>query len=361
MWAENVASGRSFRVGDVVEIRSLNEILATLDARGSRDAMPFMPEMVPFCGRRFRVIKSAHKTCDPTGATNLRRIVNAVHLETRCDGSAHGGCQAGCLFFWHADWLKRAEGAPPKPANVVHVNGAKSASNLERLHAATRAADSTPRAVRYRCQLTEIIRFSTPISSLEPTQYVRDLLSGNVGLKDFVRYASIALMKGAKNLLVAPGLWSAAKRLLRRVRGRSADAASRPTSEIESARRLNLRPGERVRVRHAQEIWRTLDGDLKNRGLFFDADMWMRIGQVFPVAKRIERLIDEKTGRMLNIRKDSVVLQGVCCIGTHNHVRLFCPRGCLQFWRECWLERVEPDVGEAAAVRETPPKRRSRA
>ena len=38
-----------FRAGDLVEIRSREEILATLDEHGRLDGMPFMPEMLAFC------------------------------------------------------------------------------------------------------------------------------------------------------------------------------------------------------------------------------------------------------------------------------------------------------------------------
>jgi hypothetical protein len=34
------------KVGDVVEVRSAAEILATLDENGALDSMPFMPEML---------------------------------------------------------------------------------------------------------------------------------------------------------------------------------------------------------------------------------------------------------------------------------------------------------------------------
>ena len=97
-----------WRAGDWVEVRPLNEILGTLDNNGCLEALPFMPEMAPHCGKRFQIVKAAHKTCDPTGETDLRRMKDAVHLETRCNGGAHGGCQAGCLFFWKTKWLKRA-------------------------------------------------------------------------------------------------------------------------------------------------------------------------------------------------------------------------------------------------------------
>src|SRR5215216_4982486 len=91
----------SLRAGDVVRVRSREEILATLDANGRLDGQPFMPEMLQFAGRELPVSKIAHKTCDTINrpSTGMRRLDNTVHLVgARCDGSAHGGCQAGCLL-----------------------------------------------------------------------------------------------------------------------------------------------------------------------------------------------------------------------------------------------------------------------
>src|SRR3954449_2660500 len=97
------------RVGELVRVRSAEEILATLDERGALDSLPFMPEMLPFCGKEFRVDRRATKACDTIDWSALRRMENAVHLEQlRCDGSAHGGCQAGCLLYWKEAWLRRA-------------------------------------------------------------------------------------------------------------------------------------------------------------------------------------------------------------------------------------------------------------
>ncbi len=113
------------RAGDWVVVRSKEEILSTLDANGRLEELPFQPEMFAFCGRRMRVAKVAHKTCDNIKKTGGRRMENAVHLEGgRCDGSAHGGCQADCVFFWKESWLRRenapvvarrADSAAPKP------------------------------------------------------------------------------------------------------------------------------------------------------------------------------------------------------------------------------------------------------
>jgi len=93
--------GRGLRPGDHVEVRSLPEILATLDEAGTLDALPFMPEMTAHCGRQFRVRRRADKIYDWIQHTGLRRLRDTVLLEgLRCDGSAHGGCQAGCALLW---------------------------------------------------------------------------------------------------------------------------------------------------------------------------------------------------------------------------------------------------------------------
>lgn len=52
------------RVGDRVEVRSKEEILATLDSNGRLEGLPFMPQMFEYCGQGFQIFKSAHKTCD---------------------------------------------------------------------------------------------------------------------------------------------------------------------------------------------------------------------------------------------------------------------------------------------------------
>src|SRR5215213_1181323 len=98
----------ALRAGDLVEVRSAEEILATLDERGELENLPFMPEMLPFCGQTLTVEKVAHKACDTTVPEGgIRKMHNAVHLATaRCDGSAHGGCQNGCRIYWKEDWLK---------------------------------------------------------------------------------------------------------------------------------------------------------------------------------------------------------------------------------------------------------------
>ena len=54
----------NFRAGDVVEVRSKEEILSSLDQHGCVDGMPFMPEMLEFCGRQFVVDRCSNIAAD---------------------------------------------------------------------------------------------------------------------------------------------------------------------------------------------------------------------------------------------------------------------------------------------------------
>src|SRR5439155_7829027 len=101
---------RKLSAGDWVKVRSKKEILKTLDAKGQLDGMAFMPEMFRYCGQTFQVYKRAHKTCDYSTPYpfRTRRLEDTVHLNTRCDGQAHGDCHAGCLLYWKIQWLETA-------------------------------------------------------------------------------------------------------------------------------------------------------------------------------------------------------------------------------------------------------------
>jgi hypothetical protein len=55
------------------------------------------------------------------------------------------------------------------------------------------------------------------------------------------------------------------------------------------------------------------------------------------VLKSVEKIIDEKTGRMIHLR-DCVILDQVTCVGRFHR---FCPRAIHMYWREAWLRRVD--------------------
>ena len=53
--------------------------------------------------------------------------------------------------------------------------------------------------------------------------------------------------------------------------------------------------------------------------------------------RRVEQIIDERSGRMIRFKNPCIVLEDVIC--TSDYHRL-CPRSIYPYWREIWLERV---------------------
>jgi hypothetical protein len=336
----------SFRNGEVVEVRSEAEILATLDRKGELEALPFMPEMLQFCGKRFKVSARAIKLCDTINWTGMHRMEDAVHLENlRCDGQAHGGCQAGCLLYWKEAWLKPVESGGSDSAGRETQPGAATATDqppglgshctVNTLLSATRA-DAGSAALgdeRYACQATQLMRAAPArIPWWDPRQYVRDLRVGNASIGAMIRFLIIMLFNkfqtanrrylprfplihGAKNYPFIDG------------------SLRRTPSET-----LNLQPGELVEVKSKQEIVATLDKNNKNRGLLFDVEMLRYCGQRARVVRRVDHIIEEPTGKMMHFPNDCIVLDGVVCRSEYYG---FCPRNIYPYWREIWLKRVE--------------------
>src|SRR5262245_50536099 len=332
------------RVGELVEVRSQGEVLATLDERGELESLPFMPEMLAFCGRRFRVDKLAVKLCDTIGSTGLYRMRGAVHLAgVRCDGQAHGGCQAGCLVYWKEAWLKRvpADGATPPGATPPGATppgpgpGAQPAAPpgaLATVAGAVHKAGTAPEEETFSCQATQLLRATpTPVPPWDLRQYVVDVRSGNASLRATARAVAVGVFNEYQDL---------SRRFLPRalrVRGglRAPFIGGRLEQTPDGA--LDLRPGELVRVKSKAEIVATLDRGNRNRGLSFDPEMLWYCGRQARVLRRVERVVDERTGRLLRLRRACIVLEGVTCRGAYHRC---CPRADYPYWREVWLERV---------------------
>lgn len=329
----------NLRVGSVVEILSAQEILATLDESAELACLPFMPEMLKFCGQRMTVHKVAHKLCDTTsGHGGLRWLNDAVHLKgARCDGSAHGGCQTACLLYWKAAWLRHVQPDDDSPATTAQTARADGAEvDLSRIHNATRKEPAEDEGERYACQATEILRAApSRIRFLHFDQYFADVKTGNATLSQVVRTFLIHLFNVyqrcskrvlPRRLLIKEGLaWGF-------VKGRA--AGKTPTG------RLDLRVGDVVRIKSKDEITQTLDAKRLNRGLGFEEEMARFCGRTARVRSRVDRCIDEKTGKMLVMKNPCIVLEGIACEGAYKGN---CPREYVSFWREIWLERVGPD------------------
>jgi hypothetical protein len=358
------------KAGDWVEVRCKEEILATLDKSGKLDGLPFMPEMFAFCGKRMRVYKRAHKTCDTVNDYKGRKMKNAVHLEgNRCDGRFHGGCQAGCLIFWKETWLKRKSKSEMPGASLDdnfprHGDNPRAAGCSETdVMAATRISGDNSTESVYACQATLLPSYTERLPWWNPWQYLEDYASGNIGFGKMLRGFIYMTYNGLANAGIGLGgllrwLYDTTAKLrcglpYPRRRG------SIPMGERTPTARLDLQLGELVRVKSYEEILATLDANNKNRGMYFDAEMVPYCGGVYRVLKLVTRIVDERTGKIQKFKTPSIILEDAVCQSRYSECRLFCPRSIYPYWREIWLERIsrrDRDGGSEADNRSNWPK-----
>ncbi len=344
----------AFRAGDWVEVRSKDEILKTLDKNGQLDGVPFMPEMFAFCGKILRVYKRAHKTCDTVYEYKGRRMKDAVHLiGVRCDGQSHGGCQASCLIFWKTAWLRSLSRwdmdarLPRRGAMAEGNSGTRHCTEADILAAAQKCGIGMNEPA-YVCQATQVPAATEPLPWWALGQYIEDYTSGNVGLGRMAKsFAYKAYRKFLVNLGIGIGpplVWLYDR--FQSLRGGTPyphRGGKVPDGARTPATRLDLQPGEWVRVKSYDEICQTCDDRNMNRGMTFDKEMVPYCGGTYRVLKRITKILDEKTGKMLEMKTPCIILDDVVCQARYSNCRLFCPRSIYPYWREIWLERVGPN------------------
>ncbi len=345
----------SMRAGDCVEVRSKEEILRTLDKQGRLDGLPFMPQMFQYCGKRFQVYKRAHKTCDTISAAHpSRRLPDGIHLNLRCDGKAYGGCQAACLIFWKEQWLKPAglgtgAGSQELLADASHDTSkvADYRCTEEDIRRASRANSKQGGDTVYVCQATQLLHYTRPLSWWDLRQYLEDYMSGNASVWRMVRgfiYVSFMTATLDSNRFGAPARW-----LYDRFQALWGGLpfprrpGELPADQQAPTVTLNLQPGELVRIKSFPEIRKTIHRNNKNRGLAFDAELVPYCGRTYRVRARVERFINESTGKLETLKTPAVILEDVFCRARYSPCRMFCPRSIFSWWREIWLERLGAD------------------
>jgi hypothetical protein len=327
------------RAGDMVVVRSAAEILASLDGDGRLDGLPFMPEMLDWCGKPFRVTRRVEKTCvevQPQHYPN-RRFANddVIFLDgPRCDGGGHDGCHRGCRIFWKETWLRRADGdeaLAPVDTNAVAMLRARLRVKVDEN--------------RYMCQSTELFQATEEFPGKKKPWMVRlafreiwqgDQPTGRMALL-FVRWLRFRV-----------------------ARAFAGDNSLRGPNKKTPTESLDLQPGELVRVKSRARIAETLDALGRNRGMGICEEMTQLCGREAEVRHRVDRIIEEKTGRMRPL-EHSVMLRNLsgdpnACEECLCHAEMGdCPRGELMYWREIWLERAQDSqpqrTAEGAAAR----------
>jgi hypothetical protein len=303
----------NFRRGDWVEVRTPEEIAMTLDERGTLDGVPFMPEMLAYCGRRFCVSRRVNKTCVDVVPWTIRELkVEDVILleELRCSGDAHEGCQRACTIFWKEAWVRRVEngGGNASPVSLEQID-------LLRPRLITKETNG-----RYFCQSTEMMKVTQPLSvGHKILKCFKDIWCGNYTFLQMLRLLALPMF-------------------VRAVRSLGGVKDPRGVLDRVPAETLSLKAGDMVEVKRPDEILQTLDRLGSNRGLRFGYPMLSYCGRRYRVRDRLDRMILETTGEMKSI-KNTVTLEGVNC--ACKFVIGGCPRSGFDYWREAWLRKVE--------------------
>ena len=314
---------RRFHTGDRVSVRSPEEILATLDAQGTLDGLPFMPEMLEWCGKSCRVQRQVEKTCVADHPMRQFPANDVLILDgPRCDGRSHDGCKHGCRIFWKEAWLRPTDShTPTAPPSGI---------GLEELRARLKVKSDER---RYFCQSTELYKATQNFPETRKHWTARialkGLRSGDLSVTRFLKLST---------------LWSMYR--LRRACG--GDRWLQGPHRRTPSESLGLLPGEVVRVKSRTQIAQTLGASGRNRGMGICSEMTRCCGCEARVRYRVDRIIDETTGLMReisdtvtlqNIRNDEALAEECLCYGELGD----CPRGEMMYWREIWLERV-PDM-----------------
>lgn len=97
--------------GDMVRVRSKEEIKLTLDHFGKLKGCSFMEnEMTPYCGTVHRVHKIMERFVDER-ELRVKKCKGLVLLDgVMCQGTtAFGRCDRSCFVFWREEWLEKIE------------------------------------------------------------------------------------------------------------------------------------------------------------------------------------------------------------------------------------------------------------
>ncbi len=298
-----------FRKGDWVEVKAPAEIALTLDANGTLDGLPFMPEMLDYCGKRFLVLRQAHKTCVEIDALVYEsrgfRENDVVLLDgLRCSGAGHDGCGRLCMIFWKTAWLLPVEDGLSSVTTYT--------SELDTLRSKLRTMTGPN---RYFCQSTELASSTQPLTRagiLLKCYY--DVRMGNRGVFEMA-------------YLIWRPLW---RRLTFWYPRRQLLGILNRTPVGKS----NLCVGDHVEIKAPNEIAETLDRKGRNRGLSCVYAMSQLRGPTYQVRGRLDRMITEPTGEMRQM-ESTVILEGLKCLCYYTTGG--CPREEFMYWRELWL------------------------
>lgn len=96
--------------GDIIRVRSEEEIQATLDEWNELKSCKFMDEQKKYCNTIQRVLKPVERFVDERDY-RIKKAKGLVLLEgVICEGTPdYGRCDRACFYFWRVEWLEKLE------------------------------------------------------------------------------------------------------------------------------------------------------------------------------------------------------------------------------------------------------------
>lgn len=277
----------SFKVGDTVWVSSKEQIAETLDSQNKHEGCLFMDQMWDYCDQKFRIIRVVNYLFDEKRLKMHKSKTPLYILEGLiCHGkidSFKTRCDHSCDFFWHPAWLQTDFFTNEKPA-------------------------------KKNCQLAEL----------------DDLLKPNSRLSEILQTRIKWIWAMKKELIYIKNTLS--HKLQKNQNFKQVQASPTCNDEIKA--------GDWVKVRSADEIRGILDVRGGTRGCIFTPEMYARCGQTYKVYKQIEHFYDEVKERECKCR-DIFLLEGAFCSGRRKAFPKPCDRKCFQFWHKGWLEKIE--------------------
>ena len=179
----------------------------------------------------------------------------------------------------------------------------------------TTRIDAETSETRFVCQLSRLPHATTPTPWNNPRNLLRELLSGNVRIGPFLAFIAIFAFNAVQ----------------RRIRGARFPVLAHSQSKTTPHAVLDIQPGELVQIKNKHEIEQTLNSQFKNRGLWFDKEMTRFCGGTYRVRARVDRQIDERTGKMTAFGTPCITLEGVTATGEYFE---FAPLDERIYWRE---------------------------
>jgi len=99
--------------GDLVRIKSREEIEATINADSLNRGLGIEAEMARFCGRTARVARRIHHILDEHTGKMLHMKSPCIVLEgVVCEGAFSAACPRAITSYWREIWLEKIEAAP---------------------------------------------------------------------------------------------------------------------------------------------------------------------------------------------------------------------------------------------------------